>query len=514
MTSFASQMSIASLRVWVRLAPFMMGLLLGCSRASWSRLNPWRTKHVPPVARFDDMLLRGGTVVNASGQVRADVRVKAGLISEVGQLQALPDERVVDVTGKLLMPGGIDPHVHLTEAPETPPEWRRPDDLEIGSRAAFAGGLTTLGNMSWFGDSMPWLSVMDDHEAQVAEFASADIMLHPVVPPATLETLADLRRLFARGHISPKIFMADPLFDVNYYGYVKAIELARNAGALTLLHCEDSALLAAAVDGLYDRNETDITHYAESRPVIAEVAAIERAISIAEYLRAPIYIVHLSSDRALEAAKRAKQRGVMVYVEVRPLYLHLSQEHYQDGDAGLFTAQPPLRAKEDVEALWRGLLDGTVDTLGSDHAPWSKATKLTPSSLDAVPAGVANIDHMLPLLFSEGVLKRKLSLERFVSLSSFNAAKLFGLYPHKGVIAPQADADIVVWDPTVTKPIRGDETLSRAGYSVYEGMSVTGWPVMTLRRGELVFDHGKFSAAPGSGKLLRRTGWQKPGAAE
>lgn len=471
----------------------------------------WWVKSAPPVpAHYDDVLITGATVVNSDGRQRADVRVRQGKISELGALQPLPSERVIDAKGMWLLPGGIDPHVHLTESLDTPKEWRRPDDLTIGSRAAFAGGITTLGNMSWYGEGTPWPEVMDDHERQVAEYAAADIMLHPVVPPATLETLAQLRTMFARGHMSPKIFMADPLFDTNYYGYVKAIEIARKAGALTMIHCEDAALLAAAVDDLYERKATDVKHYAESRPVIAEVAAVERAVSIAEYLQAPIYIVHLSSQRALEAAARGKARGVNVFVEVRPMYLHLTDAAYADGNAGLFTAQPPLRLQDDVDALWQGILNGSIDTIGSDHAPWTKAVKMEPTALDSTPAGVANIDHMLPMLFSEGIHRRGLTLERFVALTSTTSAKLFGLFPRKGGITVGADADIVLWDEQLERVIHGQDTISRAGYSVYEGIRVRGWPILTMRRGEIVFDHGEFSVRPGSGELLRRKAWQQP----
>jgi dihydropyrimidinase len=255
---------------------------------------------------------------------------------------------------------------------------------------------------------------------------------------------------------------------------------------------------------LLSQGRGSLFYFPESRPVISEVVATQRAIAMCEATGSPVYLVHLSCERALRQSDDARSRGLPVYVETRPLYLHLTQERYRGPDGPLFVAQPPLRGARDVEALWAGLANGGIDVIASDHAPWTREEKLLPELNVAhhLP-GVANLEVMLPMLFSEGVRKGRITVERFVALSSTNAARLFGLYPRKGEIAPGSDADIAVWDPNERRTIHGSELPSRAGHSVYEGMEVVGWPQVVVRRGEVVFRKGKTSGRPGSGQVMR-----------
>jgi len=215
--------------------------------------------------------------------------------------------------------------------------------------------------------------------------------------------------------------------------------------------------------------------------------------------------VHLSSKAALEAADAARRRGVRVAVETRPLYLHFTDERFDSPEGPLFVGQPPLRTPADVEALWSGLAEGRVDTMASDHAPWTRAQKLDPSlDIEKLRPGVANLQCMLPVLFSEGVVRRKLPLERFVALTSTSTARLFGLYPTKGTLAPGSDADVVLWDPAETREIERSALLSRAGFSLFEGFRVTGWPRLAIRRGEVVYRDGAVQAEKGSGRIVKR----------
>jgi dihydropyrimidinase len=239
--------------------------------------------------------------------------------------------------------------------------------------------------------------------------------------------------------------------------------------------------------------------------VLAEVLAVEKAIALCELADSPIYIVHLSSARALEICANARARGLPVHVETRPIYLHLTAQRYETADAPLYVGMPPLRSATDGEALWRALADGRIDTVGSDHAPWMRAQKLDPShGIEDPVAGMSNLQVMLPMLYSEGVLKGRLSLERFVAITSTNAARLFGLLPHKGVLEAGSDADIAVWDPAQETTIRAGKGYTREDFSIYEGWKVTGSPRLTLRRGEIVCENGRVDAAPGTGRLLVR----------
>jgi dihydropyrimidinase len=203
---------------------------------------------------------------------------------------------------------------------------------------------------------------------------------------------------------------------------------------------------------------------------------------------------------------RARAAGLPFHVETRPLYLHLNTGNTTGEAARLALGQPPLRSSADTEALWRGLADGTIDVLATDHAPWTRAQKLDPElTVARVRPGISNLQFMLPMYFDEGVQKRGLAIERFVETTSTNAARLFGLYPRKGVIQPGSDGDVAVWDPRRRITVRGADDLSNADYSVFEGRQVAGWPVCVVRRGTIVFEDGQVSGEPGSGRLIDRT---------
>lgn len=452
-----------------------------------------------------DLLVRGGTVVTEGGRADADVRVRDGKIVEVaGDLRPEAGERVLDAEGLYVLPGGIDPHVHLTTSPSTPEKYRPADDLTAGSRAALAGGITSLGNMTVPGRDEGLLNAVKRDTANVAEKALADVMLHPVVlDPA--EALEALPTLLEAGHTSLKVFMVLPQFDQNVEAYLTLMEKAGAAGVLTLIHCEDRAIIDRATQGLVAAGRTSYRDYAATRPVSSEVVAVERAMGYAEASGAPVYIVHLSSQRALDACRRGRARGLAAFVETRPLYLHLTDEVYQRADAALYIGQPPVRGQADQDALWAGLAAGEVNTLGTDHVGWSREQKMNPAlDITDLRPGVNNLQVMRPMLFSEGVVSGRLSLERFVAVTSTNAARLFGLYPQKGTIAVGADADLVLWDASETREIRGEDLLSNAGYSIYEGRQVTGWPRTTVLRGRVVYDEAKIQSEPGSGQLLKR----------
>jgi len=283
------------------------------------------------------------------------------------------------------------------------------------------------------------------------------------------------------------------------------MKAAGDAGGITLVHCEDLATIECCTTMLTDHARGDLSHFADSRPIEAETVATDRAIAMCRATGAPTYIVHLSSARALAACAAARAEGLPVYVETRPLYLHLTDERYRGPEGPLYVAQPPLRPAADQEALWRGLVDGSIDTVASDHAPWTRELKLDPK-LDVAHcrSGVAELDTMLPLLYTAAVSTGRLSPERFVALTSTNAAKLFGMYPRKGTIAVGSDADIAIWETRERRTIRDSDLYSLARHSVYAGRELRAWPHATLRRGELVFENGKVLGQPGSGKPIER----------
>ena len=414
--------------------------------------------------------------------------------------------RELDAHGKLLLPGGVDAHVHLSSAPRTTPAegpaWV--DDFLSGSAAALTGGITSVGNMTF--PAGPDEAVFDTLQRDVDTLtpqAIADVFLHPVVSNPSESLLADIPRLLDRGVSSVKFFMPTPGFDGNVGAYLEVVRRAGESGLLTMIHCEDYALTTAATARLLAAGQTSLRAYGESRPVLAEAVATQRAVAFAEATGSPVYLVHLSSERALAICADAQARGVPVFVETRPMYLHLTSERLNEPDGPKYVGQPPLREQSDVDALWAGVAQGVVHTVCTDHAPWSLAAKLDPAhDLSNLRPGVENLQTMLPMLYSEGVRRGRLSLDRFIDVTSRNAAKLFGLYPRKGALDVGSDADIVVFDPAIERVITSSMLKSRAGYSVYDGWRVTGWPAQTLRRGDVVLDGDTLRGQPGSGRLL------------
>jgi dihydropyrimidinase len=455
------------------------------------------------MAEFDTVI-RNGEIVTAAGSIgRADIGIAGGLVVQIGG--TLEGGQELDAAGKLILPGGVDAHVHLSfpKKEDDQPGWV--DDFTSGSAAALAGGITTLGNMTFLTSIETPLAGLERETAVARDQTIVDLFLHPVLGEITPRVLDEIFMLLGSGCNSIKLFTVFPRFDSQVRNYVEAIRRAGASGLITLIHCEDYALIADATARLAGAGKTSLRYYAASRPVISEVVATQRAVAFAEATGAPVYIVHLSSERALEVCAEAQSRGVPVYVETRPLYLHLTRERFEDGDGGKYVGQPPLREQRDVEALWAGVQQGVVHTVCTDHAPWSLSAKLDPAhTLTNLRPGVENLQTMLPMLYSEGVRTGRITLGRFVEVTSTNAAKLFGLYPRKGTIAVGGDADLVIFDPDLTRTVQGSMLKSNADYSVYEGWQVTGWPVLTLRRGEIVFCDEEVIGRAGSGVILKR----------
>jgi len=454
-----------------------------------------------------DLVVRGGTVATAGSSAECDLGISQGRISQIGGW--MRGRREIDAAGALVLPGGLDMHVHLSspEPPEPGVPARRTwvDDFASGSAAAIAGGVTTIGNMTFPGEGQSLREALARDLDAASGAVAVDYVLHAVLGSSPAEALAELPLLAEAGHTSLKVFMTFGAFEAHTAETIGVIRAAGQLGLLTLLHCEDGALVRFAGEQLLASGRGRLADWADSRPVPAERSAVERAVAICEATGSPVYIVHLSSRSALEAARRGQQRGLPVFVETRPLYLHLTSGVLRESQGGRYIGAPPLRGPDDLAALWAGLADGSVHTVGSDHAPWLLRDKID-DSLDVTTArqGVADLETMLPMLFSEGVRAGRISLNRFIALTSANPARLFGLYPRKGTIAVGSDADLVVLDPQLRRTIDGRSMRSNADYSVYDGREVYGWPRFTVSRGEIVLEDGQVMAEPGRGQWLRR----------
>ncbi len=451
-----------------------------------------------------DTAIRGGRIVTGSEEMVADIAIAGDSIVQIGgEFQAATE---IDASGMLVLPGVIDAHVHLTMSggqSNSPHRWV--DDFSSGSAAALAGGVTTVGNMTFLRPGELPLDGLNREAELAGEHAMADVFLHPVFGETTPEILAQIPNLLQSGCNTIKYFMSTPRFDSQVEGYLEATRLAGENNLLTMIHCEDYPLLTAATNRLVNAGHLSLRHYPESRPVVSEVVATQRAVAFAEATGAPVYVVHLSSERALEVCAEAQARGVPVYVETRPFYLHLTRERFEQVDGPKYVGQPPLREQHDVDAIWAGLRQGTVNTVCTDHAPWSLEAKMASDHTIAnLRPGAENLQVMLPMLHSEGVLKGRISLNRMVEVLSTNEAKLFGLFPRKGTVAVGSEADLVIFDPNLTRTIEASMLKSNADHSVYEGLSVTGWPRLTMRRGSVVFENDEVVGHPGSGEIARR----------
>jgi dihydropyrimidinase len=421
--------------------------------------------------------------------------VTEGRISHVGD--APRAGREIDARDRLVLPGCVDLHTHLASTPTFAPL----DDFEHGTRAAIAGGVTTVCSMVYQEGT---LRVGIERGLRDAERSLADFAFHVVVTDPTDATIAEVGPLAHGGHTSLKIFMVAPRFAERTADYVRLMRAAVDAGSLVLVHAEDQAIVAAATAELHAAGKDAVRFFPESRPVEAEDVAVRSAVQLAAATGATLHVVHLSSRAAVAALAEGKARGARIYGETRPLYLYLTRERFERPDAALWVGQPPLRDRDDVDAIWRALAEGTLDTVGTDHYPHRRAAKLDPSlAFDRVPPGVPNLETLLPMLYSEGVRRGRLTVERMVDVLATTPARIAGLAPRKGAIAVGADADIVVFDPARTRTIRASELHSACDYDPFDGWEVTGWPEVVMRRGEVAYD-GEVRARPGSGRFVPR----------
>lgn len=449
-----------------------------------------------------DVVVKGGRVVTAAMDAIADIGVAGGRVVAIGE--GLQASKVIDATDKVVLPGGLDMHVHLSESPLPSGErWRWADDFASGSRAAAAGGITTVGNMTYPESGEALVPALARHAKDASAESVVDFVLHTVVAEPTPEVIAEIAELPAAGHRTIKIFLSRPYFEEHASDYLEVLRAAGRAGVLPLIHCEDSAVCTHLASHLQAQGFDTAAYYGDSRPDYAEEAAIVRAMSLSRAAECPIYIVHVSTRAGVEAIQRGRGRGWPVFAETRPLYLYQTDEVHSADDGAKWVGRPPVRRAQDLSAVWAGLESHIIDTYCSDHAPWMLAEKLAPGLNvgNNFLAGHADLDTLLPQLWEHTVNRRGWSLQRFVEVTSTNAARIFGLFPRKGTIAVGADADLVLWDPTLSRRVDSDTTQTNSDFSLYEGETFQAWPILTMVRGQIVYADGSIVAPAGNARL-------------
>lgn len=449
-------------------------------------------------------VVRNAEVVTVGGRFHSDIGIRDGRVAQLGGEMRASDLEL-DVGGRTVTPGGVDAHVHLTDPIPGDASFHWADDFESGTRASLVGGITTVGNMSFSTPNETMTIGIQNDDETARGLSLADYFLHPVLLHPSKENIETIAPLHQAGHTSVKFFLSFNNFDRHVQDFLTAMRIAKQNRGISLIHCEDAAIMDCCCSILREAGRTAPRYYPEARPVQSEVVATQRAVGFAETTGCPTYIVHLASARALEACHDGRSRGIPIYVETRPIYLHLTRQRFEDEDGAKYAGAPPLREQSDVDALWAGVAFGNVDTLASDHAPWLLKEKLDPA-FDAtnLRQGVADLETSLPMMYSAGVLTGRISIEQFVAVSATNPAKLFGLYPRKGTIAVGADADLVIWDDERERTIDGATMQSNADYSPYDGFKVTGWPKWVLSRGDVVVEDGKVVGQKGRGRLVWR----------
>ena len=455
-----------------------------------------------------DTVIRHGTVVTATDTYEADLGISEGKIQAIAS--KLPAGRkTIDAKGMLVLPGGVDGHCHLDQP--TGDGSVCADDFYTGTVAAAFGGTTTVIPFACQFRGMAMQTAVDDYHRRAQGKAVIDYAFHLIVSDPTEALLkVDLPRLISEGYTSFKIYMTYDDMKLNDKQIVQLLSLARKHGALAMIHAENADLIAWLTDTLLEQGQTEPRYHASARPMLVEREATHRAISIAELADVPILIVHVSGREAVEQIHWAQGRGMRIYAETCPQYIVLTEDDLaRPGFEGAkCICSPPPRNRENQSAIWDGLHSGLFHIFSSDHAPFryqsstGKMLKGENTPFNWVPNGVPGIETRLPILFSEGVKKGRISLNRFVELVATNPAKMYGLHPRKGTIAVGSDADVVVFDPDARRVIRSEKLHHNVDYTPYEGMVVDGWPVTVLSRGDLVIENRKLVAAPGRGEFL------------
>ena len=451
-----------------------------------------------------DLVIKGGTLVTASETFIADIGINGEKIVTLGESLDGYDE--INADKKLVMPGGIEAHCHIAQ--ESGMGVMTSDDYETGSISAAFGGNSSFVPFAAQKKGESIADTINEYDRRAETKSVIDYSYHLIITDPNRDVLDELPSAFERGITSFKVFMtyATRVSDAQF---LDILTVARRHGGLTMVHAENHDMLTWMSNALTEAGYVEPRFHAPARPGIAEEEAINRAISLSKLANAPLMIVHVSTPAGAELVAKARMDGAYVFSETCPQYIFLTREDLNrpNLDGAKYICSPPLRDVATQEALWRHIASGTFNVVSSDHAPYrfdesGKFANGRDIDFRGFANGMPGIEMRLPLMFSEGVLKDRISLNQFVALSSTNAARLYGMLPRKGTLSIGADADIAIWDPSETR-IAGDMH-DAMDYNPFEGMKITGWPTTVIGRGQRIIDEGKLLAKPGYGNFIRR----------
>ena len=451
-------------------------------------------------------VIKNGRIVTAVDDYNADLLIEDGKIAMIAKSIDIDADRVIDAKGRLVIPGGIDPHTHMelpfggTSASDT---------FETGTIAAAYGGTTTIIDFAVQSKGQSLAEAVDAWHSKAEGKTSIDYGFHLICTDLPDTRLTEMKSLIDEGVSSFKLFMAYPgVFLVDDGTIFKAMTVAGEHGGLICMHAENGVVIDVIVKRALAAGHTAPKYHALTRPTKAEAEGVHRAIALADMAQAPVYIVHLSCDDALQEVTRARDNGIPAYAETCPQYLFLDYSVYeQPGFEGAkYVMTPPIREKYNQEKLWRGLQFNDLQVISTDHCPFcmKEQKELGRDDFTKIPNGGPGVEHRMSLIYNGGVVPGRISVNRFVEIVSTNAAKIFGLFPRKGTIAVGSDADIVIFDPNEEMTIRAATHHMNVDYSAYEGFKVQGVTKTVLSRGEVVIEEGKYVGRAGHGSFLKR----------
>lgn len=454
------------------------------------------------------LLIKNGKIVTASDIYNGDIYIEEGIVKEIGINLIKEADEVVDAKGKYVIPGGVDVHTHLNLDVGIAVA---NDDFYTGTVAAACGGTTTIVDHMGFGPKGCNLKhQIDVYHGYAKDKAVIDYSFHGVIQHVNEDILNEMDEIVNNEGIpSFKLYLTyDYMIDDE--GVIKVLKKLKELEGVVTIHCENHGSIKLLREKFIKEGHTGVKYHPLSRPVESEAEAVNRMINLSSIVEgAPLYIVHLSSGLGLDYIKMAIKRGEKVYSETCPQYLLLDDSKYNlpNYEALKYTISPPLRSKNNIEALWNGINEGYIQTIATDHCPFALGTDKQKGKDDFTkcPNGAPGIEERIPLMFSEGVMKNRINLNKFVELCCTNPAKMFGLYPKKGTIQVGSDADIVIIDAEKEVTITHSNLHSNVDYSAYEGIKLKGYPVMTISRGEIIVKDNKFIGKKGYGKFIKRS---------
>ncbi len=451
-------------------------------------------------------LIKNGHIITATDNYNADILIEDETVSMIGARLDVEADVTIDASGKLVIPGGIDPHTHM-ELPFGGTQ--SSDDFRTGTIAAAHGGTTTIIDFAVQYKGQSLIEAVDNWHKKAEGKCAIDYGFHLITTEFEDRQIEEMHTLMDEGVTSFKLFMAYPgVFLVDDATIFRAMSAAGARGGLICMHAENGIVINEIIKRALAEGKTAPKYHALTRPTVAEAEGVHRAIAIAEMAEAPVYIVHLSCADALNQVRAARDRGIPAFAETCPQYLFLSIDNYDEPgfDGAKYVMTPPLREKSNQAELWKGLKMDDLQVISTDHCPFcmKEQKELGLGDFTKIPNGAPGVENRLPLIYNGGVVENRISLNRFVELTSTAAAKMFGLFPLKGTIAVGSDADIVVFDAEKEQTLSARTHHMNVDYNAYEGKRVKGAVEAVLSRGSMVIEKGEFNGKSGNGKFLKR----------